>query len=55
MIPSNVIGILALAASAAATIAGFLDGVNPKLALIVAGVGAAIAAFTDKITGKKEQ
>lgn len=48
---SKFLGILALVAAGLSALAGLLDGINPKYALIVAAVGAAVAAFTEKITG----
>ncbi len=48
---SRILGILTLLATGLTTVAGLLDSINPKYALLVAGIGAAITAFTERVQG----
>ena len=52
---SKIIGILALVASGLSALAGLLEAVNPKYALIVAAVAGAVAAFTEKLTSSAKE
>lgn len=53
MTTSRIWAILAALASALAVVAGLLDQLSPDWALIVAGIGVAITAFTERVQGGK--
>ncbi len=51
---SKWLGVAAFIASGLVTVGSFLDAINPKYAVYALAVSAAISAFTEKLTGKKE-
>jgi len=48
---SRVLGIIGLIAAAAGTIGGLLESIRPQYALILAGIGAGLTAFTERVQG----
>jgi len=51
---SKWLGVAALVASGLITAASFLEAISPKYAVYALAVSAAISAFTEKLTSKKE-